>query len=70
MKNKNSDTYGNCTIRDVERRPMVAADVKIEKINYLAKADSIDQVTDCPAQNQSEPCRKKGVRARGSPIEI
>ena len=51
MKHKNSDTDGNRAVRDIKSRPVIIADVKIQKINNLSESDSVDQISDGASEN-------------------
>jgi len=45
MKYKNSNSNSNCAISDIKSRPMIAKDVKVQKINDFSKSDSVNQIT-------------------------
>ena len=45
MKYKNSDSNSYCAICDIKSRPVVAADVKVQKINDLSESNSVNQIT-------------------------
>jgi hypothetical protein len=51
MKYKNSDSDSYCTVCDIKSRPVVIADVKVQKINDLSKSDSVNQITYGAAEN-------------------
>lgn len=54
FKNKQKNTDKNGGICDIECRPVVGTDVKIEKINDKSKPDPIDQISNCATGNQGQ----------------
>src|SRR6516164_1090899 len=54
IKQHHRDANANGTVGDIESRPMPRSDVKIEKINDGAEANSIDHVADGATDDQSD----------------
>src|SRR5215208_5883147 len=50
--------HGNRRVRYVERRPVPAGRMEIEKVDHLAEAETIGQVAERAAQDESEPRAK------------
>lgn len=66
VEKEQSDSDTNRGIRDVESRPVIAADVDVEKIDDIAETKSIDQVADRASENQVEPALQQPVADRRS----
>lgn len=59
FKNKQKNADKNSGICDIECRPVVGTEVKVEKINDKPKPDPVDQIPDSTAGNQ---CQSHGVQ--------
>ena len=58
MIHKDSDTDRNRTVGNIERRPVVFTDIKIEEISDHTEPDPVDEVTDSSAENQRKTDRQ------------
>ena len=54
VENQQCRTDRDPRIRDVERRPVPASRVKIEKIHHMAEHDPVPQVADRAAENHGQ----------------
>ena len=51
---KQQRTYNNGAIGNIERRPVVHADIEIQKVCDLAVRQPVPEIAHGPAQNQRE----------------
>src|SRR6185312_5474368 len=51
---KQQSAYHNGAIGNIKRRPVVSADVKIQKVRDLALREAVPEIAYGPAQNQRE----------------
>ena len=58
---KDSDTDRNRAIGNIERRPVVITDIKIEEIRHHTEPDPVDKVADSSSKNQRKGNRQPGL---------
>src|SRR5271168_5225252 len=58
VENEQGDAERERRIRQVEGRPMIAADMDIEKVEHRAKTDAVDHVAQRPADDEAKPDRR------------
>ena len=70
MIDKNNDPHGDGTVRNIEGRPVIFSDVKVEKVHHHSKADSIYQISDRATEYQSKTDCQKSVPMGRLDVEI
>src|SRR3546814_9630417 len=56
-----NDPDGNRRVRDIEGRPVITREVKVEEVEDRAEAHPVDDVADRPAEHQADRAGEKAV---------
>ena len=70
MIDKNNYPHGDGAVRDVEGRPVIFSDVKVEKVHHHSEANSVYQISDRPTEYQSKSNCQKGIPMGRLDVEI
>src|SRR5579871_4707954 len=64
VENEQHDAQRQGRIRKIEGRPMIVADMDVEKVEHGAEADAVDHVAERPADDEAKPDgRRQAIQA-------